>query len=204
MEQFSVNGLMLIISVCVIAFFIGRLTSKERKDKKRLEMELEQSREELKNYRSEVTSHFQETAHKVNALTENYRNVYEHLARGAQSLCNKSDAPVLMNELNRNPMLGGETIENSIVDQEPASAKASADNSSGSDAEPEIADKNPDNTTDITASGDQAKFNDGEADQSSDTIESSEVNENTGEAADSDEPIVAADEHIKPEQQTPR
>jgi uncharacterized membrane-anchored protein YhcB (DUF1043 family) len=198
MEIISVNGLLLIISVCVIAFFIGRLTSKEREDKKRLEIELKESREELKNYRSEVTSHFQETAHKVNALTENYRNVYEHLARGAQSLCNKSDAPVLMNELNRNPMLGGETVENSKVDHEIVSAEASVDTGS---AEPGIVDENPDHTT---ASNDQAKSNDGEADQSSDTVEGSEADKNISEATDSDEPIIAANEHIEHEQQTPR
>jgi len=204
MEYFSVNGLIIIISVCVIAFFIGRLTSKERKDKKRLEAELEESREELKNYRTKVSSHFQETAQKVNALTENYRSVYEHLARGAQSLCDKNDTPVLMNELNRNPMLADETIENSKVDHETAPTKVNADNNSDSNSELEVGDKNPDNTTDTTASGDQAKSNDNEADQNSNTVESSEMSENAGESTDSDAPIIAADEHIKPEQQAPR
>ena len=203
MEYISVNGLIFVISVCVIAFFIGRLTSKERKDKKRLEMELEESREELKNYRSEVTSHFQGTAHKFNALTENYRNIYEHLACGAQSLCDKSDAPELMNELNRNPMLGGEGIENSKLNYATVLAKASADTSSGSNLEPEIADKNRDNTTDTTVSGDQAKPNNGEAEQSSDAVENSEINKNTDEATDSNEPIIAADEHIESKQHTP-
>jgi len=199
MEYISVNGLIFVISVCVIAFFIGRLTSKEREDKKRLEIELEESREELKNYRSEVTSHFQETAHKFNALTENYRNIYEHLARGAQSLCDKSDTPELMNELIRNPMLGGETVGNSKVDHNAVPAKASADTGSGKDSEPETAD----NTIDTTVARDQAKTNNSETDQSSDAVESPGMNKNIDEATDSEKPIIAADEHIESKQQAP-
>jgi len=107
MEAVSVNSLLILISICAIAFFIGRLTGKGREDNQRLEMELEQSKAELKNYRSEVTSHLQESAHRMNALTENYRNVYEHLAQGAQDLCDKKDAPQLMNDLKSNSMLGG-------------------------------------------------------------------------------------------------
>jgi uncharacterized membrane-anchored protein YhcB (DUF1043 family) len=135
MEAVSIYSLILIISVSAIAFLIGRLTSKGREDNMRLEKELEQSRKEFKDYRSQVTSHFQETAHRVNALTENYRNVYEHLARGAQELCDKSDAPLLMNELNRNPMLGGETIESPEVEHEVVSAETDA----GIDSEPDSA-----------------------------------------------------------------
>ena len=141
MEVVSVSGLILTISICVIAFFIGRLTSPGREDKKRLEIELEQSREELSNYRSQVTSHFQETAHRVNALTENYRNVYEHLARGAQDLCDKSDAPELMSELNRNPMLGSRTTENPVVDCGAVPTEMSTESDSDPDAAPEKADE---------------------------------------------------------------
>jgi len=203
MEYISVNSLIFVISVCIIAFFIGRLTSREREDKKRLEIELEESREELKSYRSEVTSHFQETAHKFNALTENYRNIYEHLAQGAQSLCDKNDTPELMNELNCNPMLGGESIEKNTVDHEAASAKASADTGYGENPESEAADKNPDSTTDTTVARDQSKPNDDETDQSSDAVENSKINKNNDKAADSDKPIIAANEQVDPKQHTP-
>lgn len=193
MEIVSVSGLILAISICIIAFFIGRLTSTGREDKKRLETELEQSREELSNYRSQVTSHFQETAHRVNALTENYRSVYEHLAQGAQDLCNKNDAPELINDLNRNPMLGGKTIKNSEVDHDILSAEASAD----SDSEPEKTDENPDNTT---ASEDQVNSNDGEADRESNSAENSEADKSSDRdnmdynENNSDEPIIVTEE----------
>lgn len=204
MEIVSLNGLILIISVCIITFLIGYFVSGGRKDNKRLKKELKENREELKNYRSEVTSHFQETAHKVNALTENYRNVYEHLARGAQTLCDKSDAPELMNELNHNLMLGGETIENPEVDHEIVSAGANTEIDLSPDSEAEKTDKNPDDT----AAEDQAESNSAEADQSSGTVEGSEAGENIGETTDSDknvndEPVSATDEHIEPDQQPP-
>jgi uncharacterized membrane-anchored protein YhcB (DUF1043 family) len=124
MEIISLNGLITVTAICAISFIIGRLTSVGRKDVKRLETELDQSREELKKYRSQVTSHFQETARRVNAMTESYRNVHEHLAQGAQSLCDKSDAPELMNELNRNPMLSDQTIEELIADPEASATEA--------------------------------------------------------------------------------
>ena len=48
---------------------------------------------------------------------------------------------------------------------------------------------------------DQAKPDDQEADQNSDTIEGSEAEENTGESTDSDKPATANDEQIEPDQQ---
>jgi len=194
MEIISLNGLILMIAVCIIAFLIGYLVNGGRKDNKRLEKELEESREELKNYRSEVTSHFQETAHRINALTENYRNVYEHLARGAQDLCDTNDAPELMNEMNRNPMLSGQTTESPVVDHEVIPADAE------SDARPKKTDENPDNPANAVA--------DTVTDQGSNTVEShEETDEHTGEGANSDEhnndePIVAADEHTESDQQS--
>lgn len=52
-----------------------------------LESELQQSREELVRYRDQVTQHFLQTADLLHAMTANYRAVYEHLANGAQNLC---------------------------------------------------------------------------------------------------------------------
>lgn len=54
---------------------------------KELESELQQSREELVRYRDQVTQHFLQTADLLHAMTANYRAVYEHLANGAQILC---------------------------------------------------------------------------------------------------------------------
>jgi len=149
MEIMSLTGLILMSSIAIIAFLIGSLVGGRREDNKRLETELAASREELKNYRAEVTSHFQQTAHKVNALTENCRNVYEHLARGAQELCDKDGAPQLMDELNRNKLVGNETLAKSALVSE------GADSASGPNAEPEKDNNSPDNGTDTQGIKDQ-------------------------------------------------
>ncbi len=59
--------------------------------------ELEQLRAENEAYQSNVARHFQRTAELVNNLTESYRDVHEHLAQGAQSLCSEDEA--LRNQL---------------------------------------------------------------------------------------------------------
>jgi len=127
MGTVSINCLILVIVLCALAFFIGRLTSKERRDNKRLRTELEQSREEITEYRSQVANHFRETARRVNVLTENYRDVYDHLARGAKELCDKNNAPELISELKRNPMLAEDANEGPAFDQKPASAMEDAE-----------------------------------------------------------------------------
>jgi uncharacterized membrane-anchored protein YhcB (DUF1043 family) len=202
MEIISLSGLIVIISVSIIAFLIGYFVNTGSDDNNRLEKELEESRKELKNYRTEVSGHFQATANKVNALTENYRDVYEHLARGAQSLCDKGSAPVLMNELNRNPMLGSETVESTEVDHETASAEMSTETDSSSDSEPEKTDETPEETAEPAASEDQAKLENDEADQSTGTTESSEVDKAIDESADSDKSASPADEQTEPDQQS--
>ena len=58
---------------------------------RRLQQELEVARAELTDYRGKVNQHFLKTSLLFTRLTDNYREVYEHLASGAQSLC--SDKP---------------------------------------------------------------------------------------------------------------
>jgi uncharacterized membrane-anchored protein YhcB (DUF1043 family) len=51
---------------------------------------------ELNTYRENVTGHFQETAVRFRELGEQYRSLHEHLAGGAQTLCQSpSDEPTL-------------------------------------------------------------------------------------------------------------
>lgn len=53
-----------------------------------LEKKLQSSREELARYQEEVTGHFAETSQLVNNLTQSYKEVHEHLAKGALQLTN--------------------------------------------------------------------------------------------------------------------
>ena len=55
---------------------------------KELEQSLQLTRQELNQYQQEVAQHFAETSKLVNSLTQNYKDVHEHLARGAIKLTN--------------------------------------------------------------------------------------------------------------------
>lgn len=55
--------------------------------------ELERTHED---YREHVSEHFSMTADLVQQMTESYRDVYQHLARGAQDLCNDEVAGKLL------------------------------------------------------------------------------------------------------------
>ncbi|WP_455217189.1 YhcB family protein [Kaarinaea lacus] len=69
----------------------GFFISRQMKDKRTQELEekLAATRTELSDYRGEVNQHFLKTSLLVSKLTNDYREVYEHLATGAQKLCNE-------------------------------------------------------------------------------------------------------------------
>lgn len=62
--------------------------------------ELENQIRELKdthnNYRENVSDHFSMTAELFQHMTESYKEVYQHLASGAQELCNSDVASKLL------------------------------------------------------------------------------------------------------------
>jgi uncharacterized membrane-anchored protein YhcB (DUF1043 family) len=53
----------------------------------KLREELTELRERFSDYRDQVTQHFMRTSELVQEMTQSYRAVYEHLATGAQELC---------------------------------------------------------------------------------------------------------------------
>lgn len=68
------------------------LALNSRSDNKRrvimdLESQLDQARQGRADYEAEVTEHFAQTAELLHKLTDDYRNVYTHLAKGADQLC---------------------------------------------------------------------------------------------------------------------
>lgn len=52
-----------------------------------LETRLERAMESRADYEAEVAEHFARTAELLNRMTQDYRDVYNHLASGAESLC---------------------------------------------------------------------------------------------------------------------
>ncbi len=61
-----------------------------------LEEYLQKSQDNFKVYQGEVEEHFRETADLVVSLTQTYREIHNHLAEGAQQLCETgASSPVL-------------------------------------------------------------------------------------------------------------
>ena len=61
-----------------------------------LEDQLRRLRESDKEYRESVSEHFSGTAELVQQMTESYKDVYQHLATGAQALCSAEVASRLL------------------------------------------------------------------------------------------------------------
>jgi len=77
-----------------VGFYIAR----QIKDKHTvgLEKQLETTQNQLSEYQGEVNRHFLKTSLLFNKLTDDYRDVYEHLATGAQKLCNDKPLPTTL------------------------------------------------------------------------------------------------------------
>jgi uncharacterized membrane-anchored protein YhcB (DUF1043 family) len=67
----------------------GYIIARQLKDQhtRKVEEELSKAKAELSDYRSQVDRHFLKTSLLFSKMTDNYREVYEHLATGAQALC---------------------------------------------------------------------------------------------------------------------
>jgi uncharacterized membrane-anchored protein YhcB (DUF1043 family) len=96
------------LAVAVAAFFVGRVTGRGAKRRRELEERLATAHEELSRfaaevedlleqlrvareeheaYRLSVVDHFSGTSDLLRDLTVQYRSVYEHLTKGASTLC---------------------------------------------------------------------------------------------------------------------
>ncbi|MCW8885769.1 MAG: DUF1043 family protein [Motiliproteus sp.] len=93
MDQFTV----LVIASCsalafggIIGLIIGRASSSPEQ-RQQLQKNLDSTKRELDSYKDEVTEHFTRTAELVNNLTESYREVHQHLAKSADTLCDGNE-----------------------------------------------------------------------------------------------------------------
>jgi len=116
----GVTGLLLGILVGSIATYL--VTARNRRTHQ-LQQELNQLRERFTDYRDQVTQHFMRTSELVQEMTRSYRDVYEHLASGAQDLCGDSDD---------RQQLDHRTAEEQLTDESSQQAGADSD-ASGAD-----------------------------------------------------------------------
>lgn len=88
MSALGIAAAALIILVVggAIGYYLGRLQQSASSAR------LQEVESEFDQYRKEVTEHFSETADRFHAIGLQYRDLYEHLAKGSAALC-KLDAP---------------------------------------------------------------------------------------------------------------
>lgn len=63
---------------------------------RQLEQQIEDLQQTHKAYRENVSTHFNTTAELIQQMTESYKDVYQHLASGAQSLCDHEVADKML------------------------------------------------------------------------------------------------------------
>jgi len=80
----------------------GRWTSKDAQRYREVERKLDQVMQDKKTFEDEVVDHFADTAKLLNNLTESYRDVHNHLATGAASLC-QGKGPLALGPLEGQP-----------------------------------------------------------------------------------------------------
>lgn len=106
------------------------LVTGNRQRIKELESQLASAQQQFDSYREQVGQHFLKTSDLVQKMTSSYRDVYEHLANGSQTLCQE---PVSTPQLDipHQPMLNQESPD------EPAEPEKEVDNEfSDADTDP--------------------------------------------------------------------
>jgi len=81
-----------------IGLMLGRRNSNAGQKYREVERKLDQVLQDKKAYEDEVVEHFTDTAKLLNNLTESYRDVHNHLAQGAATLC-QGEGPVSLDRL---------------------------------------------------------------------------------------------------------
>ena len=82
-----VVGIIIFALGAVTGIVIARLVLPHERRCKALEQELAQARKGQTAYRDQVNQHFKTTAELFEEMTDRYRAIYQHLAVGAQQLC---------------------------------------------------------------------------------------------------------------------
>lgn len=79
----------------ILGMLINSKRNASRKSQQELELHLSEMKQQQESYQNEVTSHFTQTAELLDQLTTSYRDVHNHLAKGAQILASGSAGEVL-------------------------------------------------------------------------------------------------------------
>lgn len=101
--MFAVETVFLGLIMLVVGAIIGAIAARTwipPVQQKELQQRLSSAQAELDVYQQDVAKHFMETSKQVEELTESYRNLHEHLSKGALQLAS--------NEIGRELIAAGE------------------------------------------------------------------------------------------------
>lgn len=75
----------------VVGWLISRMAGTRGVRQRQLAQQMDRMQTEHTRYQAEVNEHFMETADLIRRLNDSYRDVHNHLARGASRLCSEGD-----------------------------------------------------------------------------------------------------------------
>jgi uncharacterized membrane-anchored protein YhcB (DUF1043 family) len=80
-------GVVCLLAGIVIGAMLYKFLRSDEVRVQQLEDQLQSLSDEYENYKKDVHAHFGDSAQLLNKLTESYKDVYQHLAQGARTLC---------------------------------------------------------------------------------------------------------------------
>lgn len=107
-------GIGVFIAGAVVGAILYRLIAPAAKNATKLQSELAAAEQEMKDYKTQVTDHFNKTSNLVNELTQDYVKVYQHLADGAQSLGDPEKASDMLAQRQNKPLVAFAVEDDSI------------------------------------------------------------------------------------------
>lgn len=89
------NLILAAIAALIVGIIIGALIGRSGQGstlrQRRAEQQAEEVRNEYLRYQAQVNEHFMESAHLLRRFNDAYRDVNQHMARGANRLCNDEE-----------------------------------------------------------------------------------------------------------------
>lgn len=103
MENYIAIAIIAFISGAILGVLIYRLVRNDASRSARVEQQMDDLQQKHTHYQAQVSDHFVQTAHLINRLNEDYRDIHNHLAQGATELCNEDSANNLLNLSSEQP-----------------------------------------------------------------------------------------------------
>ncbi|MEQ6884360.1 DUF1043 family protein [Salicola sp. Rm-C-2C1-2] len=118
MQSMLAVGIAALVIGLALGWGIARTMGGRNVRQRRLAQQLDALQNEHTRYQAQVNEHFMETAELFRRLNDSYREVHEHLAKGASRLCTETEAREELEQAQRDHQLSykGSTDQNESVE----------------------------------------------------------------------------------------